>query len=1146
MNSLELRKLLLGSTLLMGSAVASSASAQDLIEGCVVTDTENCLLVEEITEAPEAEETSSRNNIIVTGSRIKRDTFSSISPIQIITSDSSIKAGLIDPAQILQQSESASGQQIDATFNGFVLDNGPGSQTLNLRGLNSSRTLVMVNGRRLAPSGVEGAPSSPSINQVPGSLVDRYDLLLDGASSIYGSDAIAGVANIILRKDFDGFEVIGNVGTTQQGGNTDYTIAGNWGGNNDRGFIGIGAEYDFREEVTLADRDFLNDCETHIEIDENGEIRRQDVADTILFDTWFNGFQSAASLQSPLGRCRTDGISGRVFEPTTFGSFYNIGGTASNIGIPGYVDQSLSGVPIDANGDGQQDYGFNEFSVNGTVLDQSFISEQKRASLMAYGEYIFEGEANVTPYFEALYTDTRVFADAGQPLLFPDVGANNPFNPCGTNGVDCGLGAGPIASDPGFIQRWNTFQRDRDPNRDGDTRDARVCVTAAGGAFDNANCTPAIFGIGAFPVGPQEVTPIVGISGDRDQVETTQKNLRLVGGFKGDIPALNDLWSLSNWSFDMSLAHSRSQGDSSRKGILEDRLYYALGNDIVTGTPNGAAPCTTAPGDVVPESTSAGCVPVNLFAESVIRETSGDFATQAERDYLFGDRTFNTVYKQTVWSGFMTGNLFDAPAGTVAAVVGAELRVDDLDSTPSAVARDGLLFGFFSDSGAKGKKTTKEVFGELDIPLVRDETLFRELDMNLSGRITDDELYGTNYTYSVKGGWRPFDSLLLKASYGTSFRAPNLRENFLLGQSGFNNFFDPCVVPPAARVAQINDPDAIYDAALDTRELNTLARCIAEGVDPTSLGLNTGVVGFTNAEITSSGNLDLEPETSDSLSLGFSFEQPFTDAFDLTLGMNYYRIEVDESIIEPSGGFIVNDCFANQRDAGTRSVLCDRINRDGDGFLDLIEGGFANIASDLVRGMDFNALLTKEFSAFDQPMEFTIDTRANHLMDRTFVDQDDDGVEQVTEFAGEFGFPSWTGRARFELDIDDTWTGSWTTRYIGSVSQDEDGIDDFANVFGIDTTDNGSADTFADTCGGPFVGDVNCRDYGEADAYFVHSGSISYRADTWRVTAGVSNIFNTEPPEVDGTEVFQVSNVPIGNGYDLFGRRAFVNVRKTF
>ena len=159
--------------------------------------------------AIEAPSSSARlvEEVVVTGSRLRRDTFSSVSPLQIITTELSKEAGVIDPAEILQGSTASTGQQIDLTFQGFVLDNGPAASTVNLRGLGASRNLILINGRRVSPSGVEGAPAAPNLNLLPRSLVARYDILLDGASSVYGSDAIAGVVNAILKKDFAGLEL---------------------------------------------------------------------------------------------------------------------------------------------------------------------------------------------------------------------------------------------------------------------------------------------------------------------------------------------------------------------------------------------------------------------------------------------------------------------------------------------------------------------------------------------------------------------------------------------------------------------------------------------------------------------------------------------------------------------------------------------------------------------------------------------------------------------------------------------------------------------------------------------------------------------------------------------------------------------------
>src|SRR5690606_8255288 len=96
--------------------------------------------------------------VVVTGSRLRRDTYTSVAPLQVITGEVSREVGLIDASDILQESTASSGQQIDMTFTGFVLDNGPGATTVDLRGLGANRTLVLINGRRVSPAGVEGAP----------------------------------------------------------------------------------------------------------------------------------------------------------------------------------------------------------------------------------------------------------------------------------------------------------------------------------------------------------------------------------------------------------------------------------------------------------------------------------------------------------------------------------------------------------------------------------------------------------------------------------------------------------------------------------------------------------------------------------------------------------------------------------------------------------------------------------------------------------------------------------------------------------------------------------------------------------------------------------------------------------------------------
>ena len=1115
MNILDKTRLL--QTSILGGffvGLSATAFAQDTQAEPAVVET-----IEEVEE-----EMTDGSEVVVTGSRIKRDTFTSISPLQVLTTDLSQDVGLFDPSQILQRSESAAGQQIDATFQGFVLDNGPGSQTLNLRGLGADRSLLLVNGRRLAPAGVEGAPTNPSINLLPGSLIDRNELLLDGASSVYGSDAVAGVANIILRKDFEGFEIFARADANPQGGGDDYTVSGSWGKNNDRGFIGVGAEYDFRDEVKLRDRDFLAGCDTHYEVTTTGEIRTVDVRSNALVE------QRTPGVSVSEQDCKIQGINGRIFQPfARFGSVYFTPGQGNY--LPNFNESTDAfGTDLDADGDGIRDVDFQNVNGNAANIDRSFITQQKLYNIMAYGEYTLEGDANLTPFFEANYSRAQVTANnTGNPQIFPSVPSTNAFNPCNIEtGIDC------RAAD-----------------------NEALGITGTPFALSTGFSLPTI--------------PIVTVQGDRNNVRTRQEQYRFVGGVRGDFNILNAAPSLNNWTFEISGVYSESVGKSFRRGIREDKLALALGIDptadfdgdgitdnngdgiaddydsgldIFTqfGDPQGIDACDASalanPGQALPDL-AEGCVPVNLFAPSLLGTTIGDFATSAERDYVFGNRNFDTTYKQTIFSAFATGDVYELPAGPISMVIGTEWRKDEINSTPSVEASNGLLFGFFADRGAVGDKVTKEFFGEVDFPLLADQVLFRKLDLNVSGRITEDEFYGVAGTYSIKGGWRPWNSLLLKASLGTSFRAPNLRENFLAGQSGFVTIFDPCAVPDEAF------EDGAYDASLDDRDQSTLDNCIREGRDPTrvgidSEGLNTNQI--SSVEVTSGGSLDLDEETSKSFTIGFAYEQPFFESFDFNINMNYYDIEIEGAVVEPAAGFIVSDCFTRQD--GIRSQFCDLIQTDtladSRQLITDVSAGFINFDQEVVRGLDINTTIGKEVTAFNKSVDLGLSVRANKLLERSSVFIDADGVETFDDDAGEFGFPEWTGRATFTADVDD-FRFTWQARYIGDVAQDPDGVDDFGDAFG-DNPDG----AVSDTCLGTAAGDVLCRDVGFADDYITHTASVRYRTDTWTLRAGVSNIFDEAPPLVDSSEVLAISNTPIGNGYDLDGREFFMSVSKKF
>ena len=1044
--------------------------------------------------------------VIVTGSRIKRDTYTSIAPLQIISGQVSREVGLMDVGQILQESTAAAGEQIDLTFNGFVLDNGPGQTNINLRGLGGERTLVLINGRRVAPAGVEGAPTSPDLGLVPTSLVQQYDLLLDGASSIYGSDAVAGVANIIMRKDFDGLELEAFQSVPGHAGGVQSTLSATWGKNYDRGFIGVGIEHSNQERVTFDQRPWTAGCDRNAEIDENGVVRSQEV------------FWPTARLM-PWDDCKYTGLNNFLaFRAPGFSEdlLYTPGTT--NTGIPNWSDWAEFAV-IDLNNDGVADVNFRDYTTAENEGFRNLFAERKTTSAMAFGEYTFDGEANITPFFELQYGRRQSNSVNGAAPLFPSIPANNPYNICnpnGVRGVDCSLAQNELFLNPGFEEEFgNAFN-----SGFGGTY-TEICAF-----FSITPCNPVtVFGPNPA-IGPVDLLQhVVYVRGDRNNTDVDIDQTRGVVGVRGDLPGLS-FGSVENWSFEVAGIFSSSSGTSIRRGIRGDRLDHALGYNSI----GFATPCQNDTGAALPFGAEAGCVPVDMFAPSLLDPVfNADFATKAERDYLFDTREFETKYKQSIATAYFTGDLFELPGGTAAAGFGYEYRNDDLESLPNDVAFNGLLFGFSTDEGAIGEKDVEEFFAELELPLLAGLPGAEELTINLSTRHTDDEIYGGAWTGSYKLGWRPIDSLLIRGTFGTSFRAPNLRELFLANQTGFNNgFFDPCYIPLSA----IDEVTGLYDPALDERDPVLLANCLANGADPTLA--NRGGVQQYPIEIRQGGSLDLLAEESESWTAGLVYDFPFS-AFDLTIGGSYYEIEITESIIEPGENFIVADCYGSLTG---NSAFCDRITRDTsdptDPRITLIDAGFINRDSEKARGVDLNLLFTDTITIRERPIDVTLDMRANRQLERSTLFVNTEGVEDFNEFKGTFGFPEWKGRAIVRFDYDD-WRLSWETNYLGSVEQQPEGIDEFDNALtGI-----------SDTCAGP-PDDVLCRDIGFAKNYLRHGVSLYYRGDSWTVGGGIRNIFERQPPFVDTSEVFAFNNAPVGRGYDLNGRTFFLNAAYNF
>jgi len=220
---------------------------------------------------PEAAPHQEITEIVVTGTHI-RDTVLIGSTVQTIGADAIAKSGKATVAELLRE--------LPMNFAGGVAngDNNRGGQDgasssanltggsgVNLRGLGALSTLVLVDGRRVATSGQFG--DFVDVANIPAAAIERIEILPDGASAVYGADAVGGVVNFILKRDIQGLHTLARYGTTTQGGGDDITISAVWGNGWDSGRVVLGYEYNDRGRIMAHDRGVQGDLSSRGGID---------------------------------------------------------------------------------------------------------------------------------------------------------------------------------------------------------------------------------------------------------------------------------------------------------------------------------------------------------------------------------------------------------------------------------------------------------------------------------------------------------------------------------------------------------------------------------------------------------------------------------------------------------------------------------------------------------------------------------------------------------------------------------------------------------------------------------------------------------------------------------------------------------------
>lgn len=844
--------------------------------------------------------------IVVTGSRIKRNEFNSAAPLTIITNERSQLAGLLDTSDILQSSTIASGQQINDSFSGFVPAGGPGANTLSLRGLGAQRTLVLVNGKRWGPSGLRGSTSSVDLTAIPTSSIARYEILKDGASSIYGADAVAGVVNAITKERYDGSQINVQGIVPQESGGEAYSIDALWGKVGDNWSINVSGAYGRQYEMLAVDRDWAQ-CDIRPRVTDQDGDGRIDNTDPVTGAPLCFGFLYGSIFNAQV---RYEPSLSDPFDTTN--PFYDPfwGGVA---GVPFYTE--VGAGPLENE---------NQFFYRDTRTPgiRQIISEGEIYSLTSFGDVDFSiADRTATAYYEFYWNRRESRLNGGYRQFFPVVPASNPYNPIGN------------FANPNFL---------------------------------------ATFG-GGFPA--QIVLPSYQLKDPNTHAEIDRYNVFV--GLKGDLSA--------SWTYDAYFGFSDSDGTYAADDWLDDRVTASM-NAVDDGM--GNIVCA----DLI---TFPDCVAPNFFGTGAMLDGN----LPAWRDFVSKNTIGSTTYKSRQFAAYATGDLFELPAGTMAAVFGAEIRKEELSDVPDPDQQTNNIWNTSTSQITAGDDTVTELYGEIEIPLVKDSQLAESIDLNASYRWTDYDSYGSDTTYRIALNWQFLPSIKFRATTGTSFRAPDLFEQFLGNETGFRTIIDPC---------------ANYGSTLDPGSA-TYQNCAAEGLAPDFMGTTSSVRVITG------GNKELLAETSDSWTTGIVFTPLDTG---LSIAASWFNIELENAVASPSVGFILGDCYTS---ANFSSPFCQQIApRDSLDNLTDVDASLLNLGLETSKGIDIDVLYQKEFSTFD----LTLDATATHMLK-----QDQVVLGQYDQILGRWAYPDWAAEGDIRVDYRD-WTFFWSLQWIGNQSED--------------------------------------------------------------------------------------------------------------
>jgi iron complex outermembrane recepter protein len=756
--------------LLLGAGAAAQESAP---ESAPIEDVGTVPVEPAAPEAPPADngdDATALESIEVTGSRIKRSDYETESPVLVIRREDLERTGLVSIGDILQNLPQ-SGAALSRAFN----NGGNGATEIDLRNLGSQRVLVLVNGRRWVGGVSAFNTSGVDLNTIPISVIDSIEILKDGASAIYGSDAITGVVNIKTRRDYVGAEVRGHVEATDQGDGVSHllsfsagTVAGKTSIFFDVSHVNQGPLYSGDREQSSIPKFGMPPENT------SRGSRFMEYGNTIFIPTPQNAQAINAAGGAPQG-----GVTSPCPDVTLGLGLTedDAPGVVPVIPLPVGSVVTLCDLTLDHDEFANGTRTFKRVDMNTDAYNYApvnyLITPSERTSI--YGQLSHQLFDNVRLSSEVLYNARQ---SKQQLAETPD-------------GLGDLLGAKPF--DIGYVASDNPYNP---------TNPASPYYIPGTEPQDIGKGDPGggLVGLGAVlrrfrELGPRLFT---------QNVDT----MRIGGGADGNFDFIARLFS-----WDTGFAFSDNKLSASDAGLINnDRLARASGplaNCVGVQDPTDPnAPVQSPP------PAALGCVPFDWFGGpgsltpemlNYIQYTAVDLARQRQRIY-YGNLSSEI------------GELARFLAGPLGIAAGVEYREEFFQAQPDPLKVEQTS-STNSVGPTVGSYDVQEGYLELRAPLLADKPFVRELELSVAGRYSKYSSFGDNLSGKFGVRYKPLDELILRSTYSTAFRAPAVTDLYLGQAVSFPTVTDPCEAPSTPNEQTNCDADGATGAGTATSQL---------------------------------------------------------------------------------------------------------------------------------------------------------------------------------------------------------------------------------------------------------------------------------------------------------------------------------------